>query len=57
MVDNEGYSALRPTIDVSDTVRRIVRELSEIGWLYGKVMDEGEDGGPVKKALKLAVRE
>lgn len=57
MVDGEGYSALRPTIDVSDTVRRIVRQLSEMGWLYGKIVDEKEEGGAVKKALKLAVRE
>lgn len=57
IVDGEGYSALRPTIDVSDTVRRIVRQLSEMGWLYGKIIDEREDGGAVKKALKLAVRE
>ena len=55
--DNQGISALKPMIEVSDTVRRMVRELAEIGWLYSKITDTVEEGGAVAKALRLAIRE
>jgi len=32
-----GQSFLKSGIEVSDTVRKIVKELSEIGWLYNKI--------------------
>lgn len=57
ITDVQGFSALKPTIEVGDTVRRMVRELSEIGWLYSKITDIGEEGGAVAKALRLAIRE
>lgn len=34
-----------------------MRELAEMGWLYGKIMDGVEEGGAVGKALRLGVRE
>jgi hypothetical protein len=37
-VDSLGQSSLKPTIKVSDTVRKMVKELSEIGWLYSKII-------------------
>jgi hypothetical protein len=37
VIDNIGQCMLKPVIKVSDTVRKIVKELSEIGWLYSKI--------------------
>jgi hypothetical protein len=35
-----GYYNIRGHINVTETVRRIVSELSDIGWLYKKITEE-----------------
>jgi hypothetical protein len=57
VVDNIGQCMLKPAIKVSETVKRIVKELAEIGWLYSKINSECGEIGVVAKALKLGVRE
>lgn len=56
-VDNLGQSSLKPTIKVSDTVRKMVKELSEIGWLYSKIIESHGENGAVAKALRLGIRD
>jgi hypothetical protein len=56
VIDNYGQCMLKPNIKVSDTVRKIIKELSEIGWLYSKINEECGGTGVVTKALKLGVR-
>ena len=36
-------STLKPYINVSDTVRKIVTEITEIGWLYKKATSKSYD--------------
>jgi hypothetical protein len=40
-----------------DTVAKMVKEISEIGWLYQKINQKQQDTGPIQKALKLAINE
>lgn len=57
ITDRNGFSALKPEIQVNDTVRRIVRELSEIGWLYKKITEKFNEEKTITKALNLFVKE
>lgn len=50
----EGYQ-IRPTLAVSDTVRRMVRDLSELGWLHKQILKHSDKTGTVGKSLKLGV--
>jgi gamma-tubulin complex component 3 len=42
---------------VSDTVRRIVKELAEVGWLYKKITNKFNEEGAVTRALNLAIKD
>ena len=50
----DGYH-LKPNIPASDTVRKIVRELCELGWLHKHILKHSEKAGTVGKSLKLGV--
>lgn len=52
----DGYQ-LRNSVNVSDTVRRMIAELADLGWLHKKITKYAEKDGAVRKALKLAVNE
>jgi len=43
-------------LKVSDTVRQMAAELSEMGWLHKKIMSSSTRPGAVRKALKLALQ-
>ena len=55
IVFEEDHYHLHPEIKVTDTVRRIVRELSDIGWLYHKITESTKEDGVITKALKIAI--
>ena len=57
IIFGEDHYSLRPTVKVSETVRKIVKELSDIGWLYGKINDRNEEEGVIRKSLRIAVHE
>ncbi len=42
---------------MSETVRDIVTELCEIGWLYKRIVTTLKDKGSIEKALVVAVQE
>lgn len=50
----DGYH-LKTTIPASDTVKKMVRELSQLGWLHKQIIKHSEKKGTVGKALKLGV--
>lgn len=52
----DGYQ-LRPSLNVSETVKRMVADLSELGWLHKRILKHADKSGTVGKALKLAVTE
>lgn len=52
----DGYQ-LRPSMNVSDTVKKMVAEISELGWLHKRILKYTEKPGTVGKALKLGVSE
>jgi hypothetical protein len=43
IVTDKDFYMLKPSINVSEPVRRIVRELCEIGWLFKKITGKIED--------------
>jgi hypothetical protein len=43
IIQDKDYYALRPALNISEPVRRIVRELCEVGWLFRKVNSRPED--------------
>lgn len=53
---DDGFH-LKPNIPASDTVRKMVRELCELGWLHKQIMKHAEKAGTVGKSLKLGVSE
>lgn len=57
ITDSLGQSSIKPTIQVSDTVRKIVKQLTEMGWLYNKIVQGVGQSGAISKALRLGVRE
>ena len=58
--DLEDAFIIQPNLDLSDSVRRLVAELCEMGWLYrniAKYADENaEDGGLVVQSFCSALR-
>lgn len=52
----DGYQ-LRPSLNVSETVKRMVGDLSELGWLHKRILKYSDKAGTVGKALKLGVSE
>lgn len=52
--DQDGYH-LKSNIQASDTVRKMVREISELGWYHKQIIKNYEKIGTVGKALKLGV--
>ncbi len=52
----EGYQ-LRSSLAVSDTVRRMISELADLGWLHRRITRGNEREGAVRRALRLAVQE
>jgi hypothetical protein len=57
IVDTGNGYQLRPSLNVPDPVRKMVRDLSELGWLHKQIVKYSEKAGTVGKALQLAVRE
>lgn len=37
IIQDKDFFVLKPTLNISEPVRRIVRELCEVGWLFRKV--------------------
>lgn len=54
---DKDFYALKPTLSISEPVRRIVRELCEIGWLFRKVCSRPEEEGTVRDAFSIALKE
>ena len=56
--ENDHY-ILHEDLKVTEPVRRITRELGEIGWLFNKISEfqEHESNGVIRKALKMAIHE
>lgn len=57
LTDSQGQSYLDSKLEMPDTVAKMVKEISEIGWLYQKINQKQQDTGPIQKALKLAINE
>ncbi len=54
--EKDVYS-LKPSVNVSEPVRKIVRELCDIGWLFKKITSKVEEEGTVRDAFNIAIRE
>lgn len=54
--ENDTFQ-LRDSINVSETVRAIVSELCQIGWMYKRIVGTLKDKGSIEKSLVLAVQE
>lgn len=54
--ENDTFQ-MRDSINVSETVRAIVSELCEIGWMYKRIVATLKDKGSIEKSLVLAVQE
>jgi hypothetical protein len=52
----DGYQ-LKSSLNVTETVRRMVSELADLGWLHRRITKAGEKEGAVRRALKLAIQE
>jgi len=57
IMQEKDYYGLKPTLNISEPVRRIVRELCEVGWLFRKVSSRAEDEGTVRDAFSIAIKE
>ena len=42
---------------LSEPVRRMVADISELGWLHKRILNQSDKPGTLGKALKLAVTE
>lgn len=42
---------------MTDTVRRMISELADLGWLHRRISKESEREGAVRRALRVAVQE
>jgi hypothetical protein len=51
----DGYQ-LRSILNVTDTVRRMIAELADLGWLHRRISKESEKEGAVRRALRVAVQ-
>lgn len=51
----DGYQ-VRAGLNVSDTVRQMISEMADLGWLHRKILGEGERAGTIRKALRLGVQ-
>jgi hypothetical protein len=52
----DGYQ-LRSGLNVTDTVRRMVSELADLGWLHRRITKGAEREGAVRRAVRVAVQE
>ena len=57
IIDTGNGYQLRPSLIVSEPVKKIIQDLSEIGWLHKQIIKNCEKDGTVGKALKLGVSE
>lgn len=48
-------ATLKPYLNVSEPVRKIVMEISEIGWLYKKATAKSFDTGEIIQSFSLAI--
>ena len=54
--DQDGYH-LRSNIAASDTVKKMVREICDLGWYHKQIVKNSDKIGTVGRALKLGVHE
>lgn len=57
LIQNNGDvpATLKPYLNVSDPVRRMVTEISEIGWLYKKITTKNYDVGEIIESFSSAI--
>lgn len=57
MTSGGDFQVLKPGLNVSEPVRKIVRELSDFGWLYKKITAGNFEAGEVWDSFSVALKQ